>query len=97
MSSFSMYYDFDQLENDAERLVIEELESQLAELPDACKTEDCVLDMAALALNRVKPMYRVTLLGKLYADAVSAEHRAEVRAAVKDAIEKVMANPPESL
>jgi hypothetical protein len=45
--------------------------------------------MAAYALNHVRPMYRVNLLGRLYADTLMQEHGAEIRSAVQDAIAKI--------
>ena len=47
-------YDFDSLVNEAERLVLEELQSGLPGTPGICRCQDCVLDMAAFALNNVK-------------------------------------------
>ena len=60
-----------------------------------CRCGDCVLDMAAMAFNSVKPIYRFSLLGSLYAaqamgDAAYAE---TVKQAVAQAIAKVTANP----
>jgi competence protein ComFB len=86
-------YNFEDLRNEAERLVIEELDRQLQEAPDVCRTEECILDMAAYALNIVRPMYRVTLLGRLYASAVDDAHLSEIRTAVSKAIQKVSENP----
>ncbi|MCX7656779.1 MAG: late competence development ComFB family protein [Treponemataceae bacterium] len=93
---FKDQYDFGQLVNEAERLVIDELERQLNALSDpVCRCEDCVLDMATLALNAVKPLYRVSLLGSLYAahamDEVS--YAENLRTAVATAIQKVRENP----
>jgi competence protein ComFB len=93
---FTRTYDFDILTNEAERLVLSELERQLDERGEGiCLCEDCVLDMAAYALNTVKPMYRVSLLGSMYAaHAMSEESYAQqVRAAVAQAIDKVSENP----
>ena len=89
-------YDFSILVNESERLVVDELERQLddAELRSICTCEDCVLDMAALALNTIKPLYRVSLLGTLYAHAADGtEYAALVRRAVESAVEKVGKNP----
>ncbi len=89
-------YDFDILVNEAEKMVIDELERQAA-LPqnqDICRSSDCVLDIAAYALNLVQPLYRANLLGRLYADALDREHAAEIRSAVERAIEKIRSNPP---
>ncbi len=89
-------YDFDILVNEAENLVIEELERQLA-LPanrEVCRSQDCVLDMAAYALNLVQPLYRANLLGRLYAQSLDQEHGTAIRRAVEQAIAKISANPP---
>ncbi len=86
-------YDFENLVNEAENLVIKELESQIAGVPGVCTCQDCVLDMAAYALNKVKPNYRVSLMGKLYTSARDqGEHGREIKAAVEEAIRKVQAN-----
>ena len=89
-------YDFEFLVNEAERLVLEELEEQLGRDTGnkICKCQDCILDMATYALNNVRPAYRVSLLGKLYSDAVTGtEYEEEISAAVEAAIEKVSKNP----
>ncbi len=88
-------YDFENLINEAESLVLKELEIQLDETEGVCTCQDCVLDMAAFALNNVKPYYRVSLMGTLYARATSdeTEYGKEIRKAVKEAIKKVQANP----
>ncbi|MDA8408753.1 MAG: late competence development ComFB family protein [Treponema sp.] len=89
-------YDFSILGNEAEHLVISELERQIEALDGQgiCFCQDCVLDMACLALNSVKPFYRVSLLGTMYAHAQGeGEYRAEIAKAVEAAIAKVHASP----
>lgn len=84
-------YSFEELVNEAERLILEELGRQLEERGDSLyEDEDAVLDIAALALNNVAPMYRVNLLGRLYANSLSDEHAAEIRDAVAEAIARVV-------
>ena len=73
-------YDFDSLVNEAERLVLEELETRMAREADICRCQDCVLDMAAFALNNVKPAYRVSLMGSVYARSARLEEYAGDRA-----------------
>ncbi|MBL8965708.1 MAG: late competence development ComFB family protein [Spirochaetaceae bacterium] len=93
---FKDEYDFSILVNEAERMVIEELGRRLGELGDAsiCVCQDCVLDMAAFALNSLKPIYRVSLLGTMYAHALDGgAYAEEVRKAVDAAISKVHAKP----
>jgi competence protein ComFB len=89
-------YEFHQLKNEAEQLVIHELEHQLTGVgDDICRCEECILDMAAMALNSVKPVYRYSLLGTLYAaQAMNEQTYADsVQQAVAHAIQKVSSNP----
>ena len=89
-------YDFENLKNEAERLIIAEMERQL-EIYSAplCRCNDCILDMAAMALNAVKPLYRVSLLGSLYAANAMDEksYATSIREAVFNAIDKVRKSP----
>ena len=94
--AFEDKYDFHLLKNEAEQLVLHELEHQLDALgPDLCQCNECVVDMAAMALNGVTPLYRFSLLGKLYAaQAMNEQAYADsVQKAVAHAIERVSTNP----
>ena len=87
-------YDFESLVNEAESSVLRELESQIAADPEICRCQDCVLDMAAYALNNVKPSYRVSLMGSFAAGrADEAGYANEISRVVREAVEKVRANP----
>jgi competence protein ComFB len=89
-------YDFQNLSNLTEKIVLDELERQLDQYKtDICKCNDCVVDMAAMALNSVKPLYRCSLLGELYtAEAKNdAAYAKSIEKAVSLAIEKVSLNP----
>jgi competence protein ComFB len=89
-------YDFDKLKNEAELMVIHEMEVQLEKEPeDVCRCEECILDIAAMALNTVNPLYRISLLGTQYAhQAINEKSYAEsVKQAVAKAIKKVRSNP----
>ena len=86
-------YDFENLVNEAERLVFEELEKQVDTHDYICSCQECMLDMAAFALNQVKPYYRVSLLGSLYARSIGDDYREEVIRAVQDAVDKIQSNP----
>jgi competence protein ComFB len=87
-------YEFDSLVNEAERMVLSELEIQIAREKGLCTCQDCVLDMAAFALNNVKPRYRVSLMGSVYAKSADHAHDAlAIRRAVHEAVQKVRANP----
>ena len=89
-------YDFEHLENEAEKLVLAELGRQLESYTEPiCLCNDCVVDMAAMALNIVKPLYRASLLGTLYLSRAmeEQEYATSLREAVFNAIEKVRKNP----
>ena len=88
-------YDFANLANQAEDLVFDELERQLNKRgATICSCEECVLDMAAHALNNVKPVYRVSLLGRLYAQSLAqTDYENTVIKAVSEAVKLVSANP----
>ncbi|MDR0497518.1 MAG: late competence development ComFB family protein [Treponema sp.] len=89
-------YDFEILKNESEKLVIEELEKQLdTYIGDICRCETCTMDMAAMALNTVKPLYRVSLLGTQYAAQAIKDptYLFSLKKAVSKAVEKVRRNP----
>jgi competence protein ComFB len=89
-------YDFNLLVNAAESLVLHELGRQLEVYGDEiCRCNECVVDMAAIALNSVKPLYRFSLLGSLYAAQTMNEktYADSVQKAVAGAIERVRKNP----
>jgi len=89
-------YDFYNLRNEAETLVKNELGRQLETYTSPlCRCNECIVDMAAMALNAVKPLYRVSLLGSLYTASAMDEkaYATSVRDAVFKAIEKVKKNP----
>jgi competence protein ComFB len=94
--AFTDTYDFELLKNEAEQMVLHELEKQLAARgEEVCRCNECVVDMAAIALNTVKPLYRFSLLGTLYAaQAMNEQSYADsVQRAVAQAIERVRTNP----
>ena len=89
-------YDFHLLANEAENLVLNELEMQLeSEKGEMCLCNECVVDIAAIALNNVKPLYRFSLLGAQWASAAMTEqaYADSIKKAVLQAIKKVKANP----
>ena len=97
---FKDEYDFDLLENEAENLVIEELEKEftLEEYDDVCKCQECILDISALALNNIKPKYRSSFTGIVYAQQYHyGKYMEEVISAVKDAIKKVSRHPSHAI
>ncbi|MCL1992132.1 MAG: late competence development ComFB family protein [Spirochaetes bacterium] len=97
---FEQQYDFSLVVNEAEKLVINELEKQLKDEPDeTCLCSECVLDMTSCALNNVKPFYRFSLMGALYASFAihDKEYAESIKTAVADAIERIKSNPGHTL
>lgn len=88
-------YDLSALKNHTEELVFDTLEKQLKAIPDEdiCKCNICVVDMACLALNQLKPKYRASLMGTLYTKAQDDELEKEVLTEVDSAIQKIGLNP----
>jgi len=89
-------YNFEHLKNEAENLVIKELNRQLEVYQEPiCRCDECVTDMAAMTLNMVKPLYRVSLLGSLYTACAmdEEEYATSIRESVFTAIERVRKNP----
>ncbi|MDR0442171.1 MAG: late competence development ComFB family protein [Treponema sp.] len=94
--AFTDDYNFDLLKNEAETLVIQEMEQQLNSAPEnMCRCNECIVDIAAISLNTVKPLYRFSLLGTLYASQAMTQqaYAGSVKKAVAQAIEKVRTNP----
>ncbi|WP_319562406.1 late competence development ComFB family protein [Marispirochaeta sp.] len=85
-------YDFSQIRNQAEKLVIEEIERQLPE-EEHQSNEEFILDIATFALNHLRPIYSYTLLGKLYTDNLEENYYNDVEKAVSNAILKIRGNP----
>ncbi|MDR2865188.1 MAG: late competence development ComFB family protein [Spirochaetaceae bacterium] len=88
-------YDFENLIDEGKRLVIEELGSQLEDWPHpVCLCNDCIVDMAGMALNHLPPRYHCSLLGGLYAaDLEDMIYRKKLKKAVAHAIKRVSENP----
>lgn len=89
-------YNFEFLANEAERVVLDKLEKNLQkdEFKEVCKCQDCILDMAAYALNNTRPLYRVSLMGTLYAHTIDdTDYARDVEKTVLEAIRKISANP----
>ena len=51
------YHDIDELKNRNEEKVWAALEEFLAANPAVCRCRDCILDTAAITLNRLTPRY----------------------------------------
>jgi len=81
-------YDFAQIQNEAEKLVIKEMEKQLSEAE--WDNEELIMDIATYALNNLKPAYSHTLIGKLYTQELGeTDYHKDVEEAVIKAITKI--------
>lgn len=82
--------------NYSEEVVKGVLTNLLNEYENICKCDRCLADMAALALNKVKPRYVVTEEGMIYAKSlleVDKQEKISIMAIVINAIEEVAKNP----
>jgi len=67
----------------------------LKDIEGICKCEDCIDDIAALALNKLPPHYIKTEKGEMYSklDEMQAQFRVDVIAAIMEAVRIVSNNP----
>ena len=84
-----------ELKNQMEELVLEQLDSVLAQYPDCCKCEHCRQDIAVIALNHLPPKYVATQQGCVFAkiDAMTLETKIEIVEQIAKAVEIVSKNP----
>lgn len=71
------------------------LPSVLENYSDICKCEKCILDIKAIALNGLKPMYTVTNDGSVYLklNEMNNQFRIDIINGIMKAIEIVSKNP----
>ncbi len=83
------------LKNIMEEAVEYQLKKLLPTMPHICSCDNCKLDMATYALNRLHPQYVRTDTGALYQKLHNSLPQAEVEilTVVAQAIEVIGANP----
>ena len=86
------FHDVDELRNRNEEKVWAALEAHFAANPGACRCRDCVLDTAAIALNRLPPRYHVYSFHD-QGTGTDPAHESEVREAVAAAAALVTKRP----
>ena len=86
------FHDVDELRNRNEEKVWAALEAHFAANPGACRCRDCVLDTAAIALNRLPPRYQVYSFHD-QGTGTDPAHESEVREAVAFAAAQVARRP----
>lgn len=84
-----------ELHNYTQDWVWDALDEVLKTKQDICDCKQCRYDMAAMALNRLKPHYVVNRHGSVYAKSkmLSQQQRTDVLAEVLKAVEHVSKNP----
>lgn len=84
-----------ELKNYKEYAVNHVLPNILKAFPDICTCDKCLLDIKAVALNKLEPQYIVTEKGNLFAQVneMSLQYEANIMKAVLDGISVVSANP----
>lgn len=88
-------YPMDGLKNIMEEAVDYQLKKILPTMPHICSCENCQLDMATYALNRLQPQYVRTNTGALYQKLrnSSTQSEVEIMTVVAKAIEVIGAKP----
>ncbi len=86
------------LKNIMEDAVEYQLNKLLPTMPNVCSCENCRLDMASYALNRLSPQYVRTDTGALYQKLSNYQPQAEVEilTVVISAINKIGSHPQHS-
>ena len=82
------------LTNLMESLVLERLDELIDKL-DCCKCEQCRMDIASYALNRLPPKYIATTVGAAYSklDTLSVQYETDLISAVIQGAQIVKNNP----
>lgn len=83
------------LKNYMEEAVQNTMEEILAHREDVCKCERCLMDIKALALNKLPPKYVVTRKGYVYTkvNELVNQFKADITVAIAKAIKVVRENP----
>lgn len=92
--SFKDKYPVKALINENEEQVFKAIDNIMAKEKDICTCQDCMLDVAALALNNLMPSYRVFLMRTVHRDSeLVNSHLRKVEEAVCQAIAVVRKKP----
>lgn len=83
------------LKNYMEDVVLYFLPIVLKDMDGVCKCEDCMNDIAALALNKLKPHYISSEKGEIYSrlEEMYTQFRVDVIAAIMESAQQVSKNP----
>lgn len=83
------------LKNYMEDVVYYYLPVVLKDVDGVCKCEECVNDIAALTLNKLKPHYVNSEKGELYTrlEEMYTQFRVDVITAIMESVQQVAKNP----
>ncbi|MEA4924544.1 MAG: late competence development ComFB family protein [Syntrophomonadaceae bacterium] len=83
------------IENIMEKIVWDNMETVMDHKPGMCRCEICKSDIAAYALNKLKPHYVATVKGSAITRAQFMENQyyLDLIIVLTEAVEKVSANP----
>lgn len=83
------------LKNYMEDAISHLLPSVLEDYTDICKCEKCLLDIKAITLNSLKPMYSATTDGSVYLklNEMNNQFRIDIINSIMKAVEIVSRNP----
>jgi len=92
--SFKRKYPVENLINENEEEVFKIIDKILDEEKDICLCPDCMMDVAAIALNNLAPHYRVFLVRPVHRDSELITRRLrKVEEAVRKAVAVVKKSP----
>lgn len=92
--SFKDRYPVDTLINENEEYVFKVIDRLIDEESDFCTCQDCILDIAAIALNNLPPRYRVFLVRPVHKDEEVIKARLKkVEEVVRNALNIVKNRP----
>ena len=92
--SFKEKYSVESLINENVEEVFKAIDKVLAEGEGFCTCQDCMLDVAAIALNNLQPNYRVFLIRPVHRDSeIVYKHLKKVEEAVRKAVAIVKKRP----
>lgn len=83
------------IENIMERIVWDNMEAVMDHKPGMCRCETCKSDIAAYALNKLKPHYVATVKGSAITRAqfMDNQYYLDLIIILTEAVEKVSAHP----
>jgi competence protein ComFB len=83
-------YDVEKMKNRTEEMVFEAIQKEIDKGGDTCSCEECVLDLAAYALNHVRPRYYTSLLAPLTPRPEAARKaQVEIELAIASGLKKL--------